>query len=75
MISIVSDEIGLYTKLTELDIDGNNIVDLPDTLANLLHLNTLYAQGNPLNEHAKKVISILDPVICDLNMKSGITIE
>lgn len=67
--------IGLYTKLIQLDIDANNIVDLPDTLANLLNLNILYAKGNPLNEHAKKVISILDPKICDLNMKSGITIE
>lgn len=74
-ISKVTDEIELYTKLVKLDIDGNNIVDLPDTLANLLNLNTLYILGNPLNDHAKKVISILDPEICDINMKSGITIE
>ncbi len=74
-ISSVPDALQRYTKLVHLDIEGNNIVDLPDTLANLLHLNTLYIGGNPLNEHAKKVIAILDPEICDLNMKSGITIE
>jgi Leucine-rich repeat (LRR) protein len=74
-ISEVPSEIGLYEKLTQLDIDGNNIVDLPDTLANLLNLNILYILGNPLSDSAKKVISILDPEICDLNMKSGITVE
>lgn len=74
-ISEIPSEIGLYTKLTQLDVDENKITELPETLANLLNLNTLYILGNPLNEHAKKVISILDPEICDLNMKSGITIE
>jgi len=74
-ISKVPQNIDLYTKLTQLDIDGNKIVELPDTLANLLNLNILYIAGNPLSESAKKVISILDPEICDLNMKSGITIE
>lgn len=74
-ISEVPKEIGLYTKLTQLDIDENFIVNLPDTLANLLNLNILYVKGNPLSENAKKIISILDPEICDLNMKSGIMIE
>ena len=71
----VPKEIINYQELQELDIDENNIVDLPDTLANLLNLNTLYINGNPLSENAKKIISILDPEICDINMKSGITIE
>jgi len=74
-IQIIPNEIGMYTKLTQLDIDGNEIEELPDSLANLLNLNTLYLGGNPLSENAKKIISILDPEICDLNMKSGITIE
>ena len=64
-----------YQRLQELDIDENKIVDLPDTLANLSNLTTLYINGNPLCENAKKIISILDPEICDINMKSGITIE
>ncbi|MFA6196533.1 MAG: GNAT family N-acetyltransferase [Sulfurimonas sp.] len=68
-------EIEIYKQLCELDIEANFITDLPDTLANITTLQTLYVKGNPLNPHAKKVIEILDPEICDLNMKSGITIE
>lgn len=71
----IPQEIEEYTKLRKLDIEDNAIVALPDTLANLSELNTLYIKGNPLNEHAKTIISILDPEICDLNMKTGITIE
>jgi len=74
-IKAIPDEIGHYSKLTQLDIDENLIEDLPDSLANLVYLQTFYAKGNPLNEHAKKVIDVLSPNICDLNMKSGITIE
>ncbi len=75
IIKKVPNEIGRYLQLQELDIEANKIVDLPDTLANITTLQTLYVKGNPMNEHAKKVIAILDPEICDLNMKSGITIE
>ena len=64
-----------YTQLKELDIDGNKIVDLPDSIANLTTLGTLYIEGNPLSEHAKKVIEVLQPEICDIRMKRGITIE
>ena len=71
----IPDEIGHYTKLKELDLDGNEIVDLPDSLANLPELNTLYIDGNPLSTGARKVIDILQPEICDINMKRGITIE
>lgn len=67
--------IGNYARLTELDIDDNAIRELPDSLANLTELKTLYAEGNPLSEAARKVITVLDPEICDLKMKSGITIE
>lgn len=74
-ISQVPDEIERYTKLSQLDLESNNIVDLPNTLANILHLKTLYIKDNPLSENAKKIIAILDPEICDLKMKSGITIE
>ncbi|MBN2816557.1 MAG: GNAT family N-acetyltransferase [Campylobacterales bacterium] len=69
------DEISRYTQLTHLDIEENDIEDLPDSLANLVYLQTFYARGNPLNEHAKKVVEVLSPNICDLNMKLGITIE
>lgn len=74
-IKEVPKEVGRYTQLVELDIDYNEIVDLPDSLANITTLQTLYAKGNKLSEHAKKVVSILDPEICDLKMKTGITIE
>lgn len=74
-ISVLPKEVGQYGKLIELDIADNNIVSLPDSLANLVYLQTFYAQGNPLNNEAKKVIEVLSPDICDLNMKSGITIE
>jgi Leucine-rich repeat (LRR) protein len=74
-ITEVPKEIERYVALEEMDIDGNAIVELPDSLANLAHLETFYANGNPLSEEAKKVVSILDPEICDLNMKTGIVIE
>ena len=73
-LTSIPEEISRYTQLRELDIDGNVITDLPDGLANLLTLKTLYALGNPLSEAAKKVIAILAPEICDLNMKTGIVI-
>lgn len=74
-IESIPQEVGQYTKLLELDIDGNNIENLPDTLANLVYLQTFYAKGNPLNENSKRVLAVLSPNICDLNMKSGISIE
>jgi len=74
-IKNISDDIGEYIELSELDIDKNSISTLPDSLANLLELKTLYIDSNPLGEQAKKIISILNPEICDINMKSGITIE
>lgn len=74
-LTSIPEGISRYTQLRELDIDGNAIIDLPDGLANLLTLKTLYALGNPLSEAAKKVIAILAPEICDLNMKTGIVIE
>jgi len=58
-----------------LDLDGNEITDLPDSMANLSMLNTLYIEGNPLSDEAKKIIGILHPEICDIHMKRGITIE
>lgn len=66
---------GKYMKLVELDLDSNEIVDLPDSMGNLTELDTLYIEGNPLSEEAKKVIDVLHPEICDINMKRGITIE
>lgn len=71
----IPDEIGHYIKLKELDIDGNEIVDLPDSMANLTELNTLYIDDNPLSNGARKVVDILQPEICDIHMKRGITIE
>ena len=74
-IEYVPRRIEHYKLLQKLDLEGNNIVGLPDSLANLAHLDTLYVNENPLCEEAKKVIQVLDPEICDLNMKTGITIE
>jgi len=74
-ITTIPQVISRYEKLAYLDIEANSIEDLPDTLANLVYLQTFYVQGNPLCEHAKKVVEVLSPNICDLNMKSGITIE
>jgi Leucine-rich repeat (LRR) protein/predicted GNAT family N-acyltransferase len=74
-ITTVPEEIGKYTKLRQLDLDGNGISELPNAVANMTRLQTLYIGGNPLNEEAKKVIKVLHPDICDINMKTGITIE
>lgn len=74
-ISTIPSEISQYTKLNHLDIEENNIKELPDALANLVYLQTFYAKGNPLSEKSKKIVEILSPNICDLNMKSGISVE
>lgn len=74
-LSVIPEEIGRYTKLSQLDIDGNNIVDLPNAISNMTRLQTLYLGENPLSEEARKVVKVLHPDICDINMKSGITIE
>ena len=74
-IKKVPEYIGMYEKLSELDLDGNLIEELPESMGNLTQLQTLYIEGNPLNEEAKKVVEILHPEICDIHMKSGITIE
>jgi len=74
-ITSIPDAIAQYTKLTHLDIEENDIQELPHSLANLVYLQTFYALGNPLSEDAKKVVEVLSPDICDLNMKSGITVE
>ncbi len=74
-IEVVPKGIDRYAKRKELDIDGNNISELPDSLANLSYLKRLYVNGNPLSERSKKVIAIRNPEICDINMKTGIIIE
>ncbi len=74
-ITSVPENISQYEQLSELDIDGNAIVDLPDSMGNLTQLKTLFIEGNPLSDTAKKVIDILQPEICDIHMKRGITIE
>lgn len=74
-ISEVPESIGQYEKLAELDIEDNAVAELPHELANLLALQTLYVNGNPFSEDAKKIIDIKHPDICDLTMKRGIIIE
>ena len=74
-IKVVPEYIGKYVNMAELDLDGNNITDLPDSMANLTSLKTLYIEGNPLSKEAKKSVEILHPEICDIHMKRGITIE
>ncbi|MBU1642094.1 GNAT family N-acetyltransferase [bacterium] len=74
-IRSIPETIGQYEKLTKLDIDGNDIAELPHAMANLTRLQTLYIGENPLSDEAKKVIEVLHPEICDINMKTGITLE
>lgn len=74
-IVTMPEEIAQYTKLAQLDIEGNQIVELPDAFGNLTRLQTLYIGNNALNDKAKKTIKILHPDICDINMKTGISIE
>lgn len=74
-ISVIPEAIEKYEKLVQLDIDGNAIVELPHAMANMTRLQTLYIGGNPLSEEGKKVIEVLHPDICDINMKTGITVE
>ena len=71
----IPEAVGRYTQLRELDVDGNAICELPDGLANMTRLRTLYIAGNPLSEAAKQIVEVLHPDICDINMKTGITIE
>ncbi len=74
-ISSIPENIGQYSNLTKLDIDNNTIEELPYEMTNMTRLQTLYIGGNPLSKEAKEVIKILNPDICDINMKTGITIE
>lgn len=74
-IAVIPEEVGRYVQLTQLDIDGNTIRELPHSLGNMTRLQTLYIAGNPLSEAAQKIVKVLHPDICDINMKSGITIE
>jgi len=64
-----------YTKLIKLDLEDNKIVKLPNALANLTQLQTVYLKGNPLDDESKHIIEILHPDICDITMKTNITIE
>jgi len=74
-IAEIPEAIGRYTQLAQLDIDGNAIRELPNALANMTRLQTLYIDGNPLSEAARHIVEVLHPTICDINMKTGITIE
>ncbi|MGD9718468.1 MAG: GNAT family N-acetyltransferase [Sulfurimonadaceae bacterium] len=73
-IPFLPPEIGMYAELVELDLEANEIETLPDALANLQKLKTLYIKSNRLQKSAKKVLSVLHPEICDIYMKSGIEI-
>ena len=73
-IASLPHEIGIYTELVELDLEANEIETLPDALANLQKLKTIYIKSNRLQKSAKKVLSVLHPEICDIYMKSGIEI-
>jgi Leucine-rich repeat (LRR) protein/GNAT superfamily N-acetyltransferase len=74
-ITKIPEAVSRYTQLSQLDVDGNAIRELPDGLANMTRLRTLYIDGNPLSEAAKQIVEVLHPDICDINMKTGITIE
>ena len=74
-IKEIPSEIQRCRSLQELDLEANEIESLPDTLANMTSLHTLYIKDNPLNEEAKKVIEVLDPEICDIRMKTGVEIQ
>mgnify|MGYP005851570321 CR=1 FL=1 len=74
-IKSIPDEISQYTQLNYLDLEENAIEDFPDSLGNLSNLKTLYVAQNPLTERAMKILEVLSPEICDIRMKSGITIE
>jgi len=74
-ITEIPEAVGRYTHLSELDIDGNAIRELPNVVANMTRLQTLYIDGNPLSEAARHIVEVLHPEICDINMKTGITIE
>lgn len=74
-ISKIPESIGNYTKLVQLDIDNNKIIDVPNALSNMTLLQTLYIGENPLSDASQKIIKVLHPDICDINMKTGISIE
>lgn len=71
----IPEQLCQYQKLKYLDFENNNITKLPQKMANVTTLQTLYIASNPLNDEAKHIIEILHPDICDIHMKTGITIE
>jgi len=71
----IPDAISKFKVLNYLDVGDNLIENLPESFVTLAHLQTFYAQGNPLKDEAKELLALLCPNICDVNMKFGISIE
>lgn len=62
-LSYLPPEVGLFTDITVLDIEGNNFSDIPDEIQNLVNLKFLPFRGTPLNDKALKKLEIFFPVI------------
>jgi Leucine-rich repeat (LRR) protein len=47
---------GNLTSLKELNLWGNDLTTLPESMINISSLKILYVSGNPLDRSAKSVV-------------------
>jgi Leucine-rich repeat (LRR) protein len=52
--------IGNLTALSELDLDGNQLTSLPESMGNLTTLIRLYLDGNQLTSLPKSMADLTD---------------
>jgi len=50
---------GNLTSLKELNLWGNDLTTLPESMINISSLKILYVSGNPLDRSAKSVVKQL----------------
>jgi len=64
-----------YPNLGELDIDDNQLIELCENFKKIKSLNSLYINGNPLNEKSKLAIKDMEIEYCDIFVKKDIIVR
>lgn len=62
-LNVLPKEIGLFTDIKYLYLEGNNFTDIPDEIANLHHLQSLSYRETPLSPEALKKLEAFFPKI------------
>ena len=62
-LSYLPPEVGLFTNVTFLNIEGNTFSNIPDEIQNLAQLNMIEFGDTPLSDKAIKKLAVFFPVI------------